>query len=80
MTFPEYRSHFSIWALMKAPLLIGSDLRSMSQETYLIFSNREVIGLNQDSLGVQGRKVQVSGKDGCRQVISFALPLTAFVQ
>ncbi|KAK3152942.1 hypothetical protein QOZ80_2BG0165600 [Eleusine coracana subsp. coracana] len=57
MTDAEYRSHFSIWALAKAPLLIGCDVRSMSPQTKAILSNSEVIAVNQDSLGVQGRKV-----------------------
>ncbi|KAI5670392.1 hypothetical protein M9H77_10756 [Catharanthus roseus] len=68
MTFQEYRSHFSIWALMKAPLLIGCDVRNMTAETFAILSNPEVIAVNQDPLGVQGRKVQISGPDGCLQV------------
>lgn len=58
MSEAEYRSHFSIWALAKAPLLIGCDVRSMSQQTKNILSNSEVIAVNQDSLGVQGKKVQ----------------------
>jgi len=68
MTYQEYRSHFSIWALMKAPLLIGCDVRNMTKETLEILSNKEVIGVNQDTLGVQGRKVSAEGSDGCRQV------------
>ncbi|KAF3446513.1 hypothetical protein FNV43_RR11692 [Rhamnella rubrinervis] len=68
MTFQEYKAHFSIWALMKAPLLIGCDVRNMTTETSEILSNKEVIAVNQDPLGVQGRKVDVSGPDGCRQV------------
>ncbi|WOG92685.1 hypothetical protein DCAR_0311960 [Daucus carota subsp. sativus] len=68
MTFQEYRAHFSIWALMKAPLLIGCDVRNMGTETLEILSNREVIEINQDELGVQGRKVNVTGIDGCQQV------------
>ncbi|EEF41561.1 alpha-galactosidase/alpha-n-acetylgalactosaminidase, putative [Ricinus communis] len=68
MTYQEYRAHFSIWALMKAPLLIGCDVRNMTAETYEILTNKEVIAVNQDSLGVQGRKVQASGTDGCLQV------------
>ncbi|XP_038719895.1 alpha-galactosidase 3-like isoform X2 [Tripterygium wilfordii] len=68
MTYQEYRAHFSIWALMKAPLLIGCDVRNMTTETFEIISNKEVIDINQDRLGVQGRKVHVSGKDGCHQV------------
>ncbi|KAL8233630.1 hypothetical protein R6Q59_019730 [Mikania micrantha] len=68
MTYLEYRSHFSIWALMKAPLLIGCDVRNMTAETFEILSNKEVIAVNQDPLGIQGRKVKVTGTDGCLQV------------
>lgn len=68
MSYHEYRAHFSIWALMKAPLLIGCDIRNMTAETKEIISNKEVIAVNQDPLGVQGRKVHVSGTDGCQQV------------
>ncbi|GLJ14357.1 hypothetical protein SUGI_0231940 [Cryptomeria japonica] len=68
MTYKEYRAHFSIWALMKAPLLVGCDVRNMTKETFEIISNEEVIAINQDTLGIQGRKVFIDGKDGCRQV------------
>ncbi|CAA6654635.1 unnamed protein product [Spirodela intermedia] len=68
MTHQEYRAHFSIWALMKAPLLIGCDVRNMTTETLEILSNEEVIAVNQDPLGIQGRKVSVSGENGCEQV------------
>ncbi|PPE01060.1 hypothetical protein GOBAR_DD01911 [Gossypium barbadense] len=68
MTYQEYRAHFSIWALMKAPLLIGCDVRNMTAETLEILSNKEVISVNQDSLGVQGRKVYVSGEANCLQL------------
>ncbi|ONK77145.1 uncharacterized protein A4U43_C02F3560 [Asparagus officinalis] len=68
MTYQEYRAHFSIWALMKAPLLIGCDVRNMTAETFEILSNEEVIAVNQDPLGVQGRKVSVAENEGCSQV------------
>ncbi|CAI9767576.1 unnamed protein product [Fraxinus pennsylvanica] len=68
MTYTEYRAHFSIWALMKAPLLVGCDVRNMTAETFEILSNEEVIAVNQDRLGVQGRKVHVYGHDNCYQV------------
>ncbi|XP_059455815.1 alpha-galactosidase 3 [Corylus avellana] len=68
MTFQEYRAHFSIWALMKAPLLVGCDVRNMTTETFELLTNKEVIAINQDPLGVQGRKVYVSGTDDCLQV------------
>jgi len=57
MTAEEYRSHFSMWAMMAAPLITGNDLRAMSAETRSILLNEEVIAVDQDSLGVQGRKV-----------------------
>ncbi|RZC75193.1 hypothetical protein C5167_050678 [Papaver somniferum] len=61
MTTEEYRSHFSIWALVKAPLLIGCDIRSMNNVTDELLSNKEVIAVNQDKLGVQGKKVKQDG-------------------
>ncbi|XP_042440111.1 alpha-galactosidase-like [Zingiber officinale] len=57
MTTEEYRSHFSIWALVKAPLLIGCDVRYISSAALEILSNEEVIAVNRDSQGVQGKKV-----------------------
>ncbi|VAI31250.1 unnamed protein product [Triticum turgidum subsp. durum] len=62
MTIEENRCHFSIWALVKAPLIIGCDVSSMSPETKDILSNQNVIAVNQDKLGVQGRKVQQDGE------------------
>ncbi|KAH9329379.1 hypothetical protein KI387_001487, partial [Taxus chinensis] len=61
MTMDEYGSHFSIWALMKAPLLIGCDVTSMNKGTSRILSNQEVIAVNQDHKGIQGRKVSKQG-------------------
>ena len=55
MTTEEYRSHFSLWAMMAAPLIAGNDLRSMSEEIRQILTNTEVIAVDQDPLGVQGR-------------------------
>ncbi|KAK8687400.1 hypothetical protein V6N13_086222 [Hibiscus sabdariffa] len=61
MTLEEYRSHFNIWALAKAPLMIGCSIPHMSNNTYEILSNEEVIAVNQDKLGVQGKKVKKDG-------------------
>ncbi|SDR77448.1 glycoside hydrolase family 27 protein [Actinopolymorpha singaporensis] len=57
----EYRSHFSLWAVMAAPLLIGSDLRTVTPQTMEILLNTEVIALDQDPLGVQGAPVRSEG-------------------
>jgi len=58
MTDREYRSHFSLWSIMAAPLLIGSDLRDATPETMEILGNREVIAVDQDALGVQGEPIR----------------------
>lgn len=47
-TFEEYKLHFSLWALLNSPLMIGCDIRDMSEETKQILLNREVIAVNQD--------------------------------
>ena len=54
MSFNEDRSHFSLWCMLAAPLISGNDLRAMNPETKEILTNTEVIGIDQDSLGVQG--------------------------
>jgi alpha-galactosidase len=57
MTDTEYVTHFSLWSISKAPLIIGFDVRKMNASTLSILTNREVIGVNQDPLGVQGKIV-----------------------
>jgi alpha-galactosidase len=54
MTDTEYRSHFTMWAVMAAPLIAGNDLRSMDPATIDILTAPEVIAVNQDPLGAQG--------------------------
>ncbi|XP_077240164.1 alpha-galactosidase 1-like isoform X2 [Tasmannia lanceolata] len=61
MTNDEYITHFSIWAISKAPLLIGCDVRNITKETMEIIGNKEVIAVNQDPLGVQAKKVRMEG-------------------
>jgi len=54
MSLNESRAHFSLWCMLAAPLIAGNDLRSMNAETLTVLSNKEVIAIDQDSLGVQG--------------------------
>lgn len=56
MTVQEDRSHFTLWCMLAAPLIMGNDLRSMKNETREILTNKEVITVNQDALGVQALK------------------------
>ncbi|OIJ94528.1 NPCBM/NEW2 domain-containing protein [Streptomyces monashensis] len=80
MTDTEYRSHFSLWSIMAAPLLIGTDLRKATPATFGILDNKDVIAVDQDPLGRQGTVVSSAGgrwvivkemKDGSRAVALF---------
>jgi alpha-galactosidase len=61
MTTTENRAHFSMWALFSAPLLAGNDIEKMSADTKEILLNKEVIAIDQDGLGQQGRRVKKDG-------------------
>jgi alpha-galactosidase len=78
LTLTENRAHFSLWCLLAAPLMAGNDLRTMAPEIRDILTNAEVIAVDQDPLGRQGRKVRDDGEsevwsrelaDGGRAVI-----------
>ena len=80
MTDAEYRSHFSLWSILAAPLIAGNDLRNMRPEIQDTLTNKEVIAVDQDSLGREGERVGKDGnlevwakqlKDGSRAVVLF---------
>ncbi|EMC96109.1 glycoside hydrolase family 27 protein [Baudoinia panamericana UAMH 10762] len=48
LTYEESKSHFTAWALLKSPLIIGTDLTKVSNETFTILGNRDLIKINQD--------------------------------
>ena len=54
MTENEDRAHFTMWCMMASPLILGNDLRSMSEATRNIILNKDMIAVDQDTLGVQG--------------------------
>jgi alpha-galactosidase len=56
------RAHFSIWAMLAAPLIAGNDLRAMPAETAGVLTNKSVIAVNQDALGVQA--FRYAARDG----------------
>ena len=60
MTTGEYRSHFTLWAALKSPLLIGCDLDKISPADLAILLAEEVIAVNQDPLGC-----------GCSYILTF---------
>jgi alpha-galactosidase len=54
MNEDEYRTHFSLWCLLAAPLIAGNDLSKMTPYTLDLLTNREVLAVDQDTLGKQG--------------------------
>jgi len=70
MTEDEDRAHFSIWAMLDSPLILGNDLRTMPAPVRKIVGNRDVIAINQDPLGVQALRFYNQG-----QVELWAKPL-----
>ena len=62
MSTDEYKTHFSLWAMIAAPLIAGNDIRNMSPEIAAIFQNSEVIAVDQDSLGAGGKRVSRTGE------------------
>ncbi len=78
MTTEEYRAHFSLWSILAAPLIAGNDLREMKPEIHDILTNKDVIAVDQDPLGKEGRRVLKDGdlevwakqmQDGSRAVV-----------
>jgi alpha-galactosidase len=61
MTTTEYESHFSLWAMLAAPLIAGNDLSAMSADTRRILTNADVIAVDQDALGQQARRLWKQG-------------------
>lgn len=56
MTFEESKTHFALWCMLAAPLMAGNDLRSMDKATLSILTNKDLIAIDQDTLGMQGFK------------------------
>jgi alpha-galactosidase len=67
MTSAEAQAQFSMWAILAAPLILGSDPRALSPQAITMLENRQVIAVDQDPLGIQGAVVQ---QDGSGQVWS----------
>ena len=61
LTDNQSKTHFSMWAMLAAPLMAGNDIRKMDNQTKEILINKEVIAIDQDVLGKQGRRFWVFG-------------------
>ncbi len=62
LTLAENRTHFSMWAMLAAPLLAGNDLPHMTPEVRDILTNRDVIAIDQDRLGREGTRIYSEGE------------------
>ncbi|HTW60942.1 MAG TPA: glycoside hydrolase family 27 protein [Terracidiphilus sp.] len=62
LTPAENRTHFSMWAMLAAPLLAGNDLTHMTPEVLSILTNRDVIAIDQDRLGQEATRAYSDGE------------------
>jgi alpha-galactosidase len=53
-THAEDRTHFTMWCMLASPLMLGNDIRTMTKETLELITNKELIAVDQDKLGIQG--------------------------
>ncbi|ORY92102.1 glycoside hydrolase superfamily [Syncephalastrum racemosum] len=63
LTTEESRTHFSLWAAMKAPLILGSNLKDMAPELFDIVTHAQVIAINQDALGMPATRMRHARHD-----------------
>jgi alpha-galactosidase len=61
MTTEEFRTQMSLWSVAAAPLIIASDVRSLSQESIDILTDPDVLAINQDPAGIQATRVGPAG-------------------
>ncbi len=72
LTYEENKSHFTLWSMMAAPLILGNDIRAFIKEdgtvdkdnkVLQILTNKDVIAVNQDKLGIQCKRIKAGLKD-----------------
>ena len=83
LTNTEEQTHFSLWALLASPLLIGCNVATISSPSLAVLSNVEIIAVDQDSMGAQGQLISQSGSvdagfvTGAQQVLQiWAKPMS----
>jgi alpha-galactosidase len=57
LSYEQSKHQLAVWAVLAAPFLISNDLRSISPEIKELLLNREIIAVDQDVLGIQGKLV-----------------------
>jgi alpha-N-acetylgalactosaminidase len=57
LSYEQSKTQMAIWAILAAPLLMSVDLRTMRPEYKAILQNKKIIAVDQDPLGIQGRRI-----------------------
>ena len=57
LSYDQSRAQMALWAVLASPLFMSVDLRTIRPEMKAILQNKNVISVNQDSLGIQGRRI-----------------------
>ncbi len=70
LTTEENKTHFSLWCMMAAPLILGNDIRKFlnadgtideNDKILAILKNKELIAIDQDKRGKQGKRIYTNG-------------------
>jgi hypothetical protein len=59
LSYEQSKAQLAMWAVMAAPFLISNDLRKITPDIKELLLNRDIIKIDQDALGIQGRRVKV---------------------
>ncbi|HHU44002.1 MAG: glycoside hydrolase family 27 protein [Bacillota bacterium] len=78
LTLEQNKSHFSLWCMMNAPLILGNDLRDISANILKIVTNQNLISINQDSLATAAKRIKKSSVDTLIKPLSDGYALCFF--
>jgi alpha-galactosidase len=78
LTDDEQRAHFSLWAMLAAPLIAGNDVRSMSEQTRAFLTNRDIIAVDQDPLVHQGTALPGDSRILAKQLADGSVAVALF--
>ncbi|KAJ5619125.1 alpha-galactosidase/alpha-n-acetylgalactosaminidase [Penicillium lagena] len=68
MTIYQQQTHFAFWAALKSPLIISTDLATLSKESTAVLTNKDIIAVNQDPLGKAVNYIETASTEGSIQV------------
>ncbi len=78
LSYNQNVSHFSLWCMMNSPLILGNDLRTMSEQVKAIVTNKNLIAINQDPLCKQAKRVKKGAVDVLAKTLADGTTAIAF--